>query len=248
MEKIIWLIAIGIFGLIIGSFLNAIIWRIKVKKTFLRGRSMCPRCKKTLSAGELIPVVSWLVQKGRCRHCHKSISVWYPIVELAMALVFILSWLKFGWTGAFFLDLVVFPFLIIIFVYDAKESLILDRVSLPGFVLALIGNLLLGISFWNLAISAIIGAGFFGLQFIISRGQWIGGGDIRLGLLMGAFLGWPGIFIALIAAYVIGSLVGSGLVIARRKSWQSTIPFGTFLTGATIIVHLYGDSAIPYFT
>jgi prepilin signal peptidase PulO-like enzyme (type II secretory pathway) len=104
------------------------------------------------------------------------------------------------------------------------------------------------LSFWNVLGSAILGAGFFGLQYLLSSGRWVGGGDIRLGLLMGSFLGWPSILFALCLAYVGGSIIGVGLIVSKRKTWQSAIPFGTFLTIATVLFHLYGHRVLPYLT
>jgi prepilin signal peptidase PulO-like enzyme (type II secretory pathway) len=245
---VFWSIVIGLFGLMIGSFLNAVLWRLKVRKSFLRGRSMCPRCRRTLKPVELIPLVSFILLRGRCRRCHKPISWWYPGIELMTALLFLASWLRFGATGPFFVDLAVFPFLILIFAYDARESLILDRVSLPGAGIALIGSLLLGLSFWNLILSAILGAGFFAVQYFFSNGRWVGGGDIRLGLLMGLFLGWPSVLLALCLAYIGGSVVGIALIATRRKKWQSAMPFGTYLTVATVLIHLYGYRILYYFS
>jgi prepilin signal peptidase PulO-like enzyme (type II secretory pathway) len=239
---------IAVFGLIIGSFLNAVLWRMKVGKSVLRGRSMCPRCKKTLGARDLIPLLSYLWLRGRCRYCQRSISAWYPAIEAGTALLYVLSFLEFGLGATFTVDLVVFPFLILIFAYDSRESLILDRVSLPGAALAFLGSLWLGLSFWNVLGSAILGAGFFGLQYLLSSGRWVGGGDIRLGLLMGSFLGWPSILFALCLAYVGGSIIGVGLIVSKRKTWQSAIPFGTFLTIATVLFHLYGHRVLPYLT
>ncbi len=239
---------VALFGLIIGSFLNAVLWRMKVGKSVLRGRSMCPRCKKTLEAQDLIPVFSYLWLRGRCRFCRRRISFWYPAVEAGTALLYVLSYLKFGFSAAFAVDVVIFPFLILIFTYDARESLILDRVSLPGALLAFLGSLWLGHSFVSLLGSAILGAGFFGLQYLLSSGRWVGGGDIRLGLLMGSFLGWPSILFALCLAYVGGSIAGIALIATRRKTWQSAIPFGTFLTVSTVLFHLYGDRYLPYLT
>lgn len=242
------ILAVSLLGLVIGSFLNAVIWRLKVRKSVVRGRSMCPKCRRTLTPVELIPLASFLIQKGKCRHCRRPISFWYPAVELATALVYLLAWFRFGMSMPFFVDVVVFPFLIVIFSYDARESVILDRVSLPGAGLAFVGSILIGVSFWNVLGSAILGAGFFLLQYLLSSGRWVGGGDIRLGLLMGAFLGWPSILLALCLAYTVGSVVGIVLIAAKRKTWQSAIPFGTFLTVATAIIHFYGYLALPYVT
>ncbi|PIT90318.1 MAG: prepilin peptidase, partial [Candidatus Komeilibacteria bacterium CG10_big_fil_rev_8_21_14_0_10_41_13] len=147
-----------------------------------------------------------------------------------------------------YLTFIVFAcFLIIIFIYDLKYYLILDKVSLPAFTIALILNVLLGYNVGNLLLASVIIGGFFGLQFIISQGKWIGGGDIRLGLVMGAMLGWPLALVALFLAYILGAVFGLILIISRRKDWQSQLPFGTFLTAATLIALLWGHEILSWY-
>ena len=246
-----WLI-IFIFGLIIGSFLNAVIFRLKLNEQFIRGRSKCLNCQNELKAWDLIPVLSFIFLKGKCRYCHKAISWQYPLLELATGLVFLLGYFNLSYIKADFvfsyLTFIVFAcFLIIIFIYDLKYYLILDKVSLPAFTIALILNVLLGYNVGNLLLASVIIGGFFGLQFIISQGKWIGGGDIRLGLVMGAMLGWPLALVALFLAYILGAVFGLILIISRRKDWQSQLPFGTFLTAATLIALLWGHEILSWY-
>jgi len=241
-------VLITLLGLIIGSFLNAVLWRLRVRRPFIKGRSICPRCQHVLGPSELVPVVSFIILGGRCRHCRRTISWWYPAVELATAGLYLASWLRWGANPELILDLIIWPFLIVIFVYDWRWSLILDRISLPGAALAFLANLLLGRSLIDLLAGAILGGVFFGLQYFLSRGRWVGGGDMRLGLLIGAFLGWPGVLLCLGLAYSVGAIVGIALIITRRKTWQSVIPFGTFLTAAAVVIRLLGYLVMPYFT
>lgn len=241
-------IVITSLGLIIGSFLNAVLWRLRVRRSVVKGRSMCPRCKHVLGPADLIPLFSFVWLRGRCRYCHRTISWWYPAVELAAAGLYLASWLRWGASPELLLDLVIWPFLIVIFAYDWRWSLILDRISLPGAALAFLANLLLGRSFIEVLAGAILGGAFFGLQYFLSRGRWVGGGDMRLGLLIGALLGWPGVLLCLGLAYSVGAVVGIALIIARRKTWQSVIPFGTFLTAAAVAIRLLGYLVMPYFT
>lgn len=153
--------------------------------------------------------------------------------------------------------------LLLIFIYDLKYYLIPDKIILPAIIVVLTFDIILsyyvlkycqnfeGLNFGNLfcldipiilnfLLAAVVGGGFFLVQFLLSKGRWIGGGDIRLGLLMGLMLGWPGIFLALFLAYIIGAIVGVGLIITKKKGWQSQVPFGPFLTGATIFILLFG--------
>lgn len=237
-----------ILGLMVGSFLNAVIYRLHAKVSFLRGRSYCPHCKHTLATKDLLPVISFVMLRGRCRYCRKAISWQYPLVELATALAFLLLYGTFGLGVELFVYFVYTAFLIIMFVYDLRYYLILDKVSLPLMLVAALGSwLLLRVDPLQLLYGAVAVGGFFLLQFMLSRGKWIGGGDIRLGVVMGLMLGWPQVLVALFIAYCFGSVVGIGLVLTRQKRWQSQVPFGTFLTAATFAGFFLSDRVVQYY-
>lgn len=258
---------IFLFGLIIGSFLNCLIWRLHTGESMM-DRSHCPKCKKQIAWYDNIPVMSFLILGGKCRHCAKKISWQYPIVELATGLLFLLGWqveaanfgfnlskigLQFNGANAsiFFLTILRDWFLIavmlIIFIYDLRWYLILDIVSLPACLIVFILNILLGFSWQSLVISGIIGGSFFLIQFLVSKGKWIGGGDIRLGLLMGLALGWPGVAVAIMIAYFTGSIVGLGLIAGGKKKWGSEVPLGVFLSFASIVALFWGDKIINWY-
>ena len=137
--------------------------------------------------------------------------------------------------------------LIVIFIYDLKWYLILDVVSLPASAIVLVLNLWIGVSWQNLLISAIIGSSFFLFQFIISRGKWIGGGDIRLGLFMGLALGWPMVLVAILLAYLGGSIIAIGFLLFGKKKWGSELPLGVFLSPATFIIMLWGQEILDWY-
>jgi len=137
--------------------------------------------------------------------------------------------------------------LIVVFIYDLRWQLILDKVTVPAIIVAFGLNLWLGMNWLNLLAAAGIGGGFFLAQYLISRGRWIGGGDIRLGVLMGLMLGWPQILTALILAYVSGAVVGVGLLLERKKQLSSRLPFGTFLSAATIAAMLWGENMLEWY-
>jgi prepilin signal peptidase PulO-like enzyme (type II secretory pathway) len=258
------------FGLTIGSFLNCLIYRLPretsraplYKGGKMSGRSYCPKCKKQISWYDNIPVLSFALLKGRCRHCGKKISWQYPIVELAAGLLFLMAFnfqfsisnfqtiSNFQFSIINFIELFKVWFLvsvmIVIFVIDLRWYLILDIVTLPSAAIVFLLNLILGFSWQNLLISGIIGSSFFLIQFIVSKGRWIGGGDIRLGLLMGFALGWPNVLIAIFLAYFIGSFVGIGLILAKKKDWNSKVPLGIFLSVSTIVVLFYGGKILEW--
>ena len=245
---------IAIFGLIIGSFLNMVIYRLKTGGQMIFSRSKCPKCHHLLGFSDLVPIFSFLFLKGKCRYCSKSISWQYPLVELASAIIFVLGYLKYFQqlvtleiAFSYAVYLIFCSFLIVIFVYDWKYYLILDKVSLPVLVMAFIFNYLLGKSLANLLVASLIIGGFFLLQFVISQGRWIGGGDIRLGLVMGAMLGWPKVLTALFLAYMLGAAFALILILLKKKQWNSQIPFGTFLTFSTVVALLYGDNLVDWY-
>lgn len=253
------MIYVGVFilGLLVGSFLNVVICRLDTKNSIIWGRSHCPDCGKILSVWELIPVASYLIQKGKCRHCHKKISFQYILVEIATALIFtIVFWMSIRQIAIFpewkltltiIRDWILVSFLMVIFVYDLKKQLILDRVTVPAMIIALIINLILGVGFFDLLLGAVIGFGFFFFQFVISRGKWIGGGDLRLGALMGLMLGWQSTLVALFLSYIIGAVVSIVLIIMRRKKVNSQIAFGTFLSIGTFVALMWGQMILDWY-
>lgn len=228
-----------IFGACWGSFLNVVIARF-AKGTFLRKRSFCPNCGQTLSASDLIPLLSFIFLGGRCRHCRAKISWQYPAVELVSGLLFALGVDFFiGTASAFFYIFVVSAFLVL-FVYDIRHYLIPDRVSLPAIILFFLFNLYFGASLVNLLIAIFGGAAWFAWQFFVSGGRWVGGGDIRLGAMLGALLPHPWIWLALFLAYVSGSIVALILLALGKKSRKDHLPFAAFLLPAGFAVWLWG--------
>jgi len=240
-----------IFGLIFGSFLNAVIYRLKSGDGIIKERSKCPKCQHVLGFWDLVPLLSFVFLQGKCRYCKKNIFWQYPTVELFTGLVFVTGLTLNPQPSTLNPQLITFIifslFLIIIFVYDLKHYLILDKVSLPAFFIALLLNYYLGRDIINLLLASVIVAGFFAAQFIVSKGKWIGGGDIRLGLVMGAMLGLPYVFVALFLAYISGAVIGVALILIKKKKWSSKVPFGTFLTAATLITLLFGRQLLNWY-
>ena len=243
-----------LFGLIIGSFLNCLVWRLRTGESLL-GRSYCLKCKKQIAWHDNLPVLSFVLLKGKCRQCGGKISWQYPIVELTTGVLFVLAYYlnyelritNYELIIQLLRDWFLISAMMVIFIYDLRWYLILDIVTLPACLVVLILNLALGFSLWNLLVSGIIGSGFFLLQFLISGGKWIGGGDIRLGLLMGLALGWPGVIAAIIISYFLGSLVGLGLIAAGKKRWGSEIPLGVFLAAGTIIDLFWQERILDWY-
>lgn len=237
----------ALFGLAIGSFLNVVVFRTHADVP-LTGRSKCLICEQPIGWFDLIPVVSFLTLRGRCRRCKGAISWQYPLVEaVTTLLVVLIAWQTWPDVSLLLRDVILTIFLIIIFVYDLKYGYILDRFTVPGMILAVVMNFALGIvSVESMLLGALVVGGFFALQFIASKGKWIGGGDIRLGVMMGLMLGlWPGV-LALFLGYVFGAIVAVGLLL-RGRTLKSAVPFGTFLTVGTVVAMLWGQKIIDWY-
>ena len=242
-----------LLGTVIGSFLNAAIWRAREEKPLSRGRSMCPHCCTTLKPYELLPVLSFIFLRGKCRTCKKPISWQYPLVEIITGLLFVLaagihtiSLEQFSFL--YLRDIFILSCLVFVFVYDFLYQEILDRVTtIPAIVLLPISWYFGWHSGASLLLGVLIGAGFFLAQFYLSRGKWVGGGDVRLGFFMGAILGFPGILLALLLAYIGGALWSVGLILLKKKSVSSETPFGTYLAIATVITMFWGEKIITWY-
>ena len=243
-----------IFGAIIGSFLSAAIWRLRVDKSLARGRSMCPHCRHILGVADLVPVFSYLALRGRCRYCAKRIHPAYFLIEVLTGFAFLLvvrqsapsivdaaslAPVVFRWAAA--------AMLLLLFFYDLLYSLVPSNVALVAAAAALAGNLALGEPFPSLISGVVMAAGFFYAQFAFSKGRWIGAGDIYLGAFMGALLGAERTLLGLFLAYVSGAFVGLGLMAAGRATMKTQVPFGTFLMGSAFVAMLYGQRIIDWY-
>ncbi|MBI1971500.1 MAG: prepilin peptidase [Candidatus Wildermuthbacteria bacterium] len=241
-----------VFGLAVGSFLNSVIWRLEKGESFFYGRSYCPHCRHTLSWRDLIPVLSFVLLRGRCRYCSKPISLQYPLVELATGILFVLvfRYLNFDIANVIYL-LTIVSILITIFVYDLKHFIIPDQLVYPAIAVSGIWYLVSSIQdtryeILDTAYSAL-GAVFFLAVYLVSRGRWLGFGDVKLALLMGLFLGWPNVLVALFAAVVLGAVAGLALIALKEKTMKSEIPFGPFLVAGTFVALFFGKALVNWY-
>jgi len=249
---------IFIFGLVVGSFLNSIIYRLQTGESFLFKRSFCPHCKHKLGWQDLIPIFSFLILRGKCRYCQKPISWQYPLVELTAAILFLSPIINGSPTsiklGDLFFYWIFTSFLIIIFVYDLKYYIIPDKIIYPAITIALLYNILysyfiLHTSYFilNTIYAAFGSAAFFLVVVLVSRGKWMGVGDIKLAFFIGLVLGWPNILVALFLAFFIGAIIGVGLIAGHKKSLRSEVPFGPFLVVGTFIALFWGQNIINWY-
>ncbi|MFA6536860.1 MAG: prepilin peptidase [Patescibacteria group bacterium] len=262
--SLIFYIFIFIFGLVIGSFLNVVILRFAKNESVVRRRSHCPCCQNDLSWFELVPVFSFLFLRGCCRHCRVKISWQYPLVELATGLLFVFAfWQSGSFVGLLnpfsFVFLMMQFFLIscfiIIFVADLRFMVVYDAVvyfATGGyFIFQLILNLLapayLTQFLINIALAILVGAGFFAVQYFVSKGKCLGSGDILIGLLMGVVLGFPKIILAIFLAYFGGAVISLFLLVWQKAQVHSKIPLAVFLIPATVVTYFYGDKIIFWY-
>ena len=237
---------IFLFGLIVGSFLNCVIYRLEIGKSFLGGHSFCPYCKHELTWHDLIPVFSFLMLKGKCRYCQKPISIQYPLVELSTALLFVLIFNSQNLFNTSYL-LLTTCFLIVIFVYDLKHYIIPDKVIFPAILTSFLFLLTTNSLLPNTILSAFGASFFFLLIYLISQGQWMGFGDVKLSFLMGLHLGFPNILVALFSAFFTGAIIGLILIVQNKKTLKSMVPFGPFLVFGTFLAMLYGEPIINWY-
>jgi prepilin signal peptidase PulO-like enzyme (type II secretory pathway) len=249
----IWLMVIlaSVIGACLGSFLNVLVFRWKHDISLVNRRSFCIECEEKVPWYHNIPIISFLILGGKCSKCNAKISWQYLLVELWLAVVFggvvwLESYLGFSWE--LIRDGILLFVMTFIFVYDLKYQLIPDRVTIPAIILFLAGYIFFG---WNspedILVGILVGGGFFLAQFLISQGRWIGGGDIRLGVLMGIILGWPQIILGLFLAYVSGAIVSIFLILFKDKKFASKTPFGTYLVFGTLVAHFFSQEIVNWY-
>ncbi|MDQ7842936.1 MAG: prepilin peptidase [Armatimonadota bacterium] len=232
-------------GAALGSFLNVVIYRLPRRRSLVSPRSQCPSCGTPIAARDNIPLLSFLLLRGRCRYCRRPIGWRYPLVELLTAVLLTLLWLREGPTLQFAAAAVFVLLLIPIFFIDLEHRIVPNALSYPGIVL----GLLLAVPQGRFADALFAGAGagaVFLLIAILSRGG-MGGGDIKLAVVMGAFLGWPAIAFALLVAFTTGALVGVVLLATGRRGRRDPIPFGPFLALGAVVAWLTASTVIAWY-
>lgn len=247
-----------IFGSAIGSFLNVVIFRLKSGKSIAFGRSECSSCEKKLSAKDMIPIVSFLMLRGRCGYCGKKLSYQYVLVEIVTALLFLAVFLFLG--GESFaqtfdvselLSLLMYAafasLFVVIFVYDLKHYEILNKVVLFGCGLWVVSLFILPVSIESAVIGAFSYGFFMLLLFVLSSGKWIGGGDVKLAFLIGAIVGFPGVLATFFITYIGGALVALVLIGVSKKKFGDKIPFGTFMTVGAVLSFFIADAMIKWY-
>lgn len=237
-------------GLFVGSFLNVILFRLRSGKGgILFGRSQCPDCETRLRPKDLVPVFSWVFLRGKCRYCLKAISFQYPIIELCTGVLWFLvaMFIPNIWHALFLFFL--FSALFALSVYDIRYFELPDEISLPVIFCCILVLPFAWSPTWQ---DALLGAAipllFFGGQIFISQGKWMGGGDLRLGAIMGLVLGYKITIVALFISYLSGSIFGILSLIFQKKTRRSMIPFGPFLSFGILVSVLKGEQILSWYS
>lgn len=238
-----------LFGLAIGSFLNVLIDRLPRGENVLTGRSRCDHCKRALRWFELVPLLSFILQRGRCRRCDKRLSWQYPLIELIAGIGFVFIFQgradQAGHGLALIGHLLIFSALLVIFVSDLKEQIIPDSMVILGLIGAVAVIRDAGV-LWGNTIAGAAAVTFFLFLWIVTRGKGMGLGDVKLAFFMGIILGYPNIIVASYLAFLTGALAGVILILLRIKKLKGHIAFGPFLVMGTVIAYYYGERLIAW--
>ncbi len=245
------LVLAGLFGLVIGSFLNVCIYRLPLDQSIVWPASRCTRCGRALAWYENIPVLSWALLRGHCRTCGERISVMYPAVEIATGAMFVVMVAHFGPTPLFAVRTLFGCAMIVLFVIDLQHQILPNEITVPGIVVGLVLSVFLEPGWRAALIGAIAGGG--SLWLIAASYQWLRGreglgfGDVKMLAMIGAFLGWKLMLLTLVFASFTGSFVALTLMAARRADWQSKLPLGTFLALGALLASVFGDAVVAWY-
>lgn len=254
-------ITVFIFGTIIGSFLNVCIGRIPNDESVVFPPSHCPKCKASIAFYDNLPLLSYLWLRGKCRACHKPISPRYFFVELLTGLVALALYSRFGLSYTFIVSFVFAAGLIVISFIDLAVRIVPDVISLPGIIVGLVFSVIGYFVFTDAfeivptplssLIGIIVGGGFLlataWIYEKITGVDGMGGGDIKLLAMIGAFLGWPSIPVTLFIASVLGSVIGVALMVATGAGRRLALPFAPFLCSGALIYLFYGEALIRFY-
>lgn len=240
-------IFVGMYGLVLGSFYNVVGLRVPQKESIVSPPSHCSNCHQSLKWRDLVPVFSYLFLRGRCRYCQHPISFRYPLMECLTGVLFFYAYVHFGWSGEFFLALVFISLLVMITVSDLAYMVIPDRILLPfGIGLGVMRLFFPLDPWWDMFSGAAIGFGLLLLIAVLSKGG-MGGGDIKLFLVIGLVLGTVQTLLTLFLSACVGSIVGLLYVRKSKKGRRTPIPFGPFIALAAVCVFFFGKDLVSWY-
>jgi leader peptidase (prepilin peptidase)/N-methyltransferase len=238
-------------GLAVGSFLNVCIYRLPRRESLMWPASRCTTCGRPLSWFENIPVISWVVLRGRCRGCRAPIALTYPVVEAITGAVFVCGYLIYGWTPLLAARLLFACAMIVLFAIDLRHQILPNIITIPGIVVGLALAVFLPPGWLSSLIGLLAGGG---VLFAIAEAYYrmrgiegLGMGDVKMLAMIGAFLGWQLMLVTLVLASVAGSIVGVALIASRRGGLQTALPFGTLLAVSALIAAVAGDPLVRWY-
>jgi leader peptidase (prepilin peptidase) / N-methyltransferase len=240
-----------LLGLAVGSFLNVCIHRLPLGQSLNSPPSRCPHCDYRLRWFDNIPVVSYVMLGGRCRKCRTRISIRYPIVELVTMGLFLLHGVVFGWTALLIPRLVFACAMVVLFAIDLEHQLLPNVITLPGIVIGLIASAVLPPGLVDAVIGVLVGGGVLWLigeaYFRFSGHEGMGGGDVKMLAMIGAFLGWKLVLVTLVFSSVAGSIIGLLVIAARKGGMKYALPYGTFLALGALVASLAGEAIVNWY-
>jgi leader peptidase (prepilin peptidase)/N-methyltransferase len=240
------LIIVVLFGLIWGSFLNVVIYRVPAGLSLLWPPSACPACKARIRPYDNIPVVSFLVLGGKCRRCGAKIPASYFLVEIMTPAALAVLFLRFSWGWTFVAAALFTSALIALGVIDFRHKILPDRITYPGIVLSLVFSFFRAdLTFLQALLGAAVGGGFllvvYGAYYLIRKKEGLGLGDVTMMLMVCAFLGWMNALLTLILASVAGAIAGVLIMVLKKKDLQYMLPYGSFLAPAAFVALVWGS-------
>jgi len=241
-----------LLGAAVGSFLNVCIYRLPAGESIVSPPSRCPACGARIRPWHNIPILGWLILRGKCRDCGAPISPRYPFVELLNGLLTLALFLKFGPSPTFLVLFVFCSALVAITFIDLDHQIIPDVISLPGIVVGFACSFVLPWLGWKSSLMGIVAGGgslllVAWLYELFTKKEGMGGGDIKLLAMMGAFLGWRSVPFIIFASSLIGSVIGVTLMLIQKKDGKLAIPFGPFLAAGAVLYIFYGKAIITWY-
>jgi len=237
----------AVIGLVIGSFLNVVIARLPARRSLWKPGSACPTCGAAIAWYDNIPLLSYALLRGRCRACAGSISARYPLVEAVTAALFVAAFVTFGWSRDLAAAWILLASLVAITVIDLDHQIIPDLITYPGIVTGFVVNVASGRLLWTDSLLGILLGGGVFFAIILASGGGMGGGDMKLGAMFGAFLGWKVTIVAIFLAVIVGGVVAAAMLVAGRKGRKDAIPFGPFLAVGGAAAVFWGERIVTWY-
>ncbi len=241
------------FGLALGSFANVCIYRIPLKKSLVYPPSSCPNCGQKIKFYDNIPVLSYLILRGKCRNCGTHISIRYPLVELILGILSLALFIRYGISYQYILFLIFLGSLVVCTFIDIDHQIIPDLISLPGILIGFAISIIFNHITWLDSMIGILGGG--GILYLIAviferltGKEGMGGGDIKLLAMIGAWLGWQSLPLIILISSLTGTIIGGGALLISRRGYGARIPFGPFLSLGTVIYFFFGEAIIRWYS